>query len=439
MSAAFTISNSHVVRRALRVLPLFLLMSCGGDDGGTGPGDNRPPVIDRGRQIVLTTSTVLKAGDVVGFDVRALDPDIQPVLYSWSLEPSTDTGSFSDPTVRDPSWTVGSFRGSVTVTCVASDGELANSFSRTFEVGTEIEATEITGNVTWTRAGSPYVITGNVTVSETGALTVEPGVRLYSRPRQALVGGSSTYVRWTIQVLGTLDFGSDAGSADVTLLTGGILPATLPDAHDGITFFGSGSGTLARARIERARSAVQHGSSGIVELEGTLLRDNSVNALLVSAVGNGRLEMRDCDLQDNAVGITHTLGTVSLERVDFDGHLTALVVASTLEAIDCDLRASASTHLNLRRLLGSPSAFAVNIARSNFFLTEDASAVKIEANTCASLLLDLRGNYWGGSFTADQVLDRFAGRDDCNADVSSWIDLDCGDGSCDWSTEAFDR
>ncbi|QWK10932.1 MAG: hypothetical protein KNN16_01350 [Thermoflexus hugenholtzii] len=33
----------------------------------------------------------------------------------------------------------------------------------------------ITGSVTWTAAGSPYIVQGSVTVADTGQLTIEPG------------------------------------------------------------------------------------------------------------------------------------------------------------------------------------------------------------------------------------------------------------------------
>lgn len=432
------IMSRNAVRFVVRLLPAALLVSCGGGDGGTGPGDNRPPEIDFGRQIVFSSLTVFKAGDVVDFDLRALDPDIQPVTYSWSLTPSTGTGVFSDAEVRDPSWTVGDFRGTVTVTCVVSDGELTDSWSRPFEVGTEIAQTQIDGAVTWTRAGGPYVITGDVTVGATGTLTVEAGTQLYSRPGQRFGPGGVEFERRVIRVLGTLSFGAETGA--VTLLSAGVLPSLLPDAHRGIVFSGDASGTISRTRIERAIVAVEHRSTGLVVVaHGTSIRNNSENGVLVSAVGSGRFEMRDSDLQDNALGLTLLSGVAELERVDFDGHGFALAISSDLVATDCDFRASGSAHLDLRKLATNPAAFTATLTRSNFFLSEGAPAVKIEANTCASLALDLRGNYWGGSFTADQILDRFAGRDDCNAGVSSWTDLDCGDGSCDWSTEAFDR
>ena len=36
----------------------------------------------------------------------------------------------------------------------------------------------ITGSVTWTAAGSPYIVQGSVTVADTGQLTIEPGVEV---------------------------------------------------------------------------------------------------------------------------------------------------------------------------------------------------------------------------------------------------------------------
>ncbi len=429
--------RKQAVRRAVRLLPVMFLMACGGDDGGTGPAQNRPPEIDLGRQIVLSSVTVFKPGDVVEFDLRALDPDVQPVTYTWSLSPTIGTGTFSDPAVRDPAWTVGTSRGSITVTCVASDGALTDTWSRTFEVGAEIAQTQIDGAVTWTQAGGPYVITGDVTVGPTGTLTVEAGTALYSRPSQRILGGAVVFERNTIRVLGTLNFGAPSGA--VTLLSGGLLPSAIPDAHRGIVFSGDASGTISRARIERGVVAVEHRSTGLVVVaHGSSLRDNSENGVLVSAVGSGRFEMRDSDVQDNALGLTLVSGVAEIERVDFDGHGFALAVSSDLVATDCDFRASESAHLDVRKLVANPAAFTVSVTGSNFYLS-GAPAVKIEANTCAFASLDLRGNFWGGSFTADQVLDRFAGRDDCNAGVSTWTDFECSDGSCDWSTEAFDR
>lgn len=424
-------------RPALLVLASVLLLACGGDDGGTGPQGNRAPEIDTTRQIVVSTLNVLVPGDVVGFDLRAVDPDIQPVSYSWSLSPATATGSFDDASVRDPQWTVGDLRGDVTVTCVVSDGALSDTWTRTFEVGTKVEAAQIAGAVTWAAADGPYVLTGNIVVEATGTLTVEAGTRVYSRPLQSFQGGSSVVTLRSIQVFGSLIMGDASGTT--TLLTGGWVDSARPDQHAGVAFVGSGSGTFSGVRVDKARTGIQHSGTGTVVIQHqSLLTDNTENGILMSAQVGGRLEVRDTQISDSALGLAATSGVVEFERVRLSGNTTAASVATTFTAIDCVFGVSVGGHLELRILGTSPAIVQVDVSGSNFLaVSTGGPAVNVAEGACSRLDLELRGNYWGTNLTADQIQDRFARREVCNAGVASWTDSDCGDASCDWSNEPF--
>lgn len=412
----------------------LVLAACGGGgDGGSGPQPNRPPVIDRTRTIVLSNLLVLKPQDVVAFDVRALDPDVEPVTYTWSLSPDTGTGSFSDPNVRDPRWTVGNFRGDVTVTCVASDGEASDTWSRVFSVGTEIAATQITDAVTWTKSGGPYVLTGNINVTGTGSLTVEPGTRIYRRPQ---AGPGGTFTLHALNVAGTVTFGAEG--AETVLYAGGLLESVRPDQHNGIVFSGAGTGTFLATRLEQGTSAILHTGTGTVTIGSqSLLIRNTENGVLMSAGVGGQLVIRDTRISNSANGVATTSGSTLLERVNFTSNGVALSAAASVTATNCSFGNSSTHHLAVRVVASSPAIVQLDVSLSDFLtVTSGGPAVNIAENICGRLNLQIRGNYWGTNLTPDLILDRFARREDCNANVDQWTTV-CKDASCDWSNEAF--
>ncbi len=92
---------------------------------------------------------------------------------------------------------------------------------------TAVEAQTIDSRVTWTLSGSPYKVTGNVIVSETGTLAIEPGVvvemgaeiNLTVDGRFAAQGTDSSRIvfKWAVEGVhwGSLYFSSSSSPANV--------------------------------------------------------------------------------------------------------------------------------------------------------------------------------------------------------------------------------
>ena len=431
-------STSSRARTPLRsavvlLLVAFLLPACGGDDGGSGPSANRPPEIRNARDVVRSNLATLIPGDTITLEIEVLDPDVEPVTTSWSLEPATDTGVFSDPDSRSTTWTVGGQRGQVTVRCTVSDGKTSVDWTRTFTVATEIAAQTVTGTTTWSAAQSPSVITGAVEVAEEATLTVESGVELQLRPR--FNGATGTYTRFGIRVLGRADFGSE-GAADAVRIQGGLVENVLADQHLGLTYLGIGSGRLHRVRISDARTAVTHTGSGTVDLfENCLLQENTENGIRLAAVG-GDMELQGVRIEDSAFGITFTSGQLTMTDTTFRSCNTAVNASASFTATGCLFEDSLNAHLALDT---GVSIVTVNVDASNFSPpTEGGFSVAIAEDACTFLDLELRGNYWGGQYgSGEELLALFDRGEDCNAGVADWTDSDCGDGDCDWSNESL--
>ena len=108
-------------------------------------------------------------------------------------------------------------------------------------------AGQITGDVTWSPEGSPYVLSSNVTIAEGANLTIEPGVEV--RPSEG---------NWHLNVLGTLRaVGTPADPIDISI--GGE-----------IRFLkGSGGSELAFVAVrDSVSTALANDADGAYELNG---------------------------------------------------------------------------------------------------------------------------------------------------------------------------
>jgi len=156
----------------------------------------------------------------------------------------------------------------------------------------------ITGSVTWTAAGSPYIVQGSVTVADTGQLTIEPGVEVRF--------GDNVYleVRGRLVVTGT-------ETAPITFTTASTTTVG-PGRWYYIRFLSGSSGVMRRCVVNSAGS----GNYAALWIESS------------------DVVVEDCRIHDNAAaGIYLSGGGLApvLRRVEVDRNGGWAVVQSTLD------------------------------------------------------------------------------------------------------------
>ena len=149
----------------------------------------------------------------------------------------------------------------------------------------------LAANTTWTAAGGPYNLTGDVTVPAGVTLTVEPGAEVIAAASDALGAGADTLkveliVRGTLRVRGTeataATFrGATAGANQwygvrVELGTTSILSgARVRDAVQGLEVTGAGtSATLSSSTLTGNVTGVSVTGGGTLAMDHTLVQGN---------------------------------------------------------------------------------------------------------------------------------------------------------------------
>jgi hypothetical protein len=117
----------------------------------------------------FTADTVLVAGGTSG--AHNVDMQYDSSAMRLTIDPDVDFANEEQVTVT------------LTTEVTDDDGDpLAAEFGYTFNTipgtvsSTTVPGQTIDGETTWTAAGSPYLVTGNITIADTGTLTIEPGV-----------------------------------------------------------------------------------------------------------------------------------------------------------------------------------------------------------------------------------------------------------------------
>ncbi|MCI0570670.1 MAG: putative Ig domain-containing protein [Myxococcaceae bacterium] len=110
----------------LLLLAAVLGAGCG---GGERPPSNRLPAL--GGVSALPES--VSSGSTVSLEATASDADGDELTYTWTQEPASPAGSFSDPAARAPTWTAPTVSASqrFTLEVAVSDGHGGSATGRT--------------------------------------------------------------------------------------------------------------------------------------------------------------------------------------------------------------------------------------------------------------------------------------------------------------------
>jgi hypothetical protein len=188
--------------------------------------------------------------------------------------------------------TVGSTPGSFQARVTVSDGTTSVSRLVSMAVGTQLSPT-VAGNVTWTAAGSPYVVTQDVTVPAGSTLTVEPGVDL--QLRRHFSGG--TLVISGISVEGTLH-AVGTGTAPV-IIEGNETGDPTTITNSGVELKAGGTLELSYFRISQASVGVlKQGASDCLIEDGRFVACQVAYQGLIDAGGDVTSVLRRVDIRD---------------------------------------------------------------------------------------------------------------------------------------------
>ncbi len=310
--ASFLPSRSTRLSLVLFVVLLAQgLLSCskGSSDGGTDPGAifNRPPQVSEVQWD--NPYSLYVEGDLLNMYVVASDADGDSLRYDWDWL-TAPGGSFDNTDKGNVALTVGSTPGSYQARVTVSDGTTSVSRLVSMTVGTKLDPS-IAGNVTWAAAGSPYVLTQDVTVPAGSTLTVEPGVDLQLRKHfsgNSLVNSGIT-VQGSLHAVGT--------ESSPVIFEGNANGDPSGITQSGIELRAQGELELQFFRMAQASVGVlKQGDSSCLIQDGRFNSCQEAYQGLVDASGAQtsilrRVEIRDC----GGNGIFLNQGKVILERV----------------------------------------------------------------------------------------------------------------------------
>jgi hypothetical protein len=265
---------------------------------------------------------------------------------------------------------------------------------------TPVAAGTLTGHATWTAAGSPYSVPGDLTIAADAELDIEPGVEVRFANHDPDGGGLDT-ARVELVVEGTL---VAEGTSAMPILLGAV-EGDFPNSWSGVRVAsGAKRVSLAHVSIEAATTAVDSAAPGnVLSLTGCTLR-KSFDGL---HLGAGKPLLDALVLESNSVsGISAEATTSGIELelansvVRLNGSYGALLSASQGQKLNAVI-ASSTVYGNTSagvtgKVRGAGSALALTVSNSivsgNGILGIDCSALDSGALAATVRYSDVYGN-----------------------------------------------
>ncbi len=197
-------------------------------------------------------------------------------------------------------------------------------------VGAEAHAVTIltggrTGNQTWTPAGSPYIIQGDLTVQTGATLTIQPGTVVQFAATD-MQGSGVNPARVELIVDGTLDVAGTASS----LVTFGAQTGTAPGTWQGVVINAGGVVTTSNLSIEHAVEGVRTGATGAsaVQVRDTMIANSSTTGIVIT--GGSPLFERVYVSSTGATGVSIVGASATLNNVSVSGSSSVAVSISSV-------------------------------------------------------------------------------------------------------------
>lgn len=313
-------------------------------------------------------------------------------------------------------------------------------------VSLQVKATDIQGivygNTTWTRANSPYIITGNILIDSLAVLTIEPGVRIeisngykfYIDGELDAVGSVSEAITFTGQYGGYwpgLDFRKPRPSDtchfsychfDHTVKAIGIKDRQLvltncvfEDVSKYGVYFDAGSSRIENCKFLRNEVALRIIGPGTIDISANEFVSNTSYTLYISGGGPG---------VNLSAGITNNLFTNNkmgayvqdLNLSEMTGNIflhneTGLTLeqGTKVTELNNNIFASNQNGMIIHKASGIAHNNTFKHNKTAVFVDQSNNALKFEYNCFDSSVemhvkmrqtydnMDLRNNYWGSN------------------------------------------
>jgi hypothetical protein len=416
------------------LLCTVLIIGCGGEDGGMdpnpGPTNHAPQVFIEAQSSFLA----FVGGESLTLRAVGTDVDGDALSYRWQILSGSAPGSLSAATGSQVVWTAGAGVGDVTIEVVANDGETDSIFPDTISLitGTAIVDGEISADLTWATAQSPFVVTDDVRVHPGIVLTIEGGVDVYFRPALlpgAVVEQDSFVVRGTL-----VTASSPKGLSDIRLF-GGRTASSVGDEEQwhGLLLQSAQPMMLSGLHIRDAGNGLINIGTGPVQLIDSSIRNCTINGmLLVDPEGTisqtyASTILRRVDVTNNRLdGILVNSAWLDMENctVSSNGDTGVLASASTdytvVDIRSCSLANNAKANLRYDNNL---MFFDFRVSGCNIIPDQETNVNMAWGSCPFGGDFAIVGNYWGVNAGNDvqAIKNLMTGYQGCGYDFGSWV------------------